>query len=352
MSNNKSDLNREDVITRLPLSYGGISFADIEAAEARIAPYILRTPLLRSIELDRATGAEVFVKPECLQLTGAFKLRGAFNRLCMLSDEEKSHGVVSCSSGNHGQAVAYAAKTLGMHAVIVMPKDAPRIKIEKTRSHGAEIVHFDRDTESRENIAAEISARTGAVFVSPYDDPYVIAGQGTSALEAMQDIAALDGRGIDNFEGHLDAYLAAAGGGGLLAGSALVVRHLSPETEIFSVEPEGHDDHARSFEAGERASNAPGQRSICDALLTPTPGELTFQVNRALVTGGLRVSDDEVKSAMRFALENLKIIAEPGGAATLAAVLSGKMETKGKSIGLIISGGNVDPALLCEMLTE
>lgn len=319
------------------------TFADVEAAAGVLRGNIQRTPLLRSIELDRATGGKIFVKAECLQLTGAFKLRGAFNRLSRLTKEEKLQGVVTCSSGNHGQAVAYAAKQLGTTATIVMPEDAPAIKMEKTRSHGPKIVTYDRATESREEIAAEISAETGAIFVSPYDDPDIIAGQGTSALEAMADMAGL---GVTP-----DAYLVCCGGGGLLAGSALVISHLSPDTAIYSVEPENYDDHARSFAAGERIALEPDlPPTICDALLPPVPGELTFQVSKGRVTGGLRVSDDEVRTAMAFAAQHLKVVAEPGGAAALAAVLAGKIETRGKSIGLIISGGNVDPRMLAQVL--
>lgn len=314
----------------------------LDAAEA-VSGRITRTPLLRSIELDRVTGAEIFVKPECLQLTGAFKLRGAFNRLTRLNEAERKAGVVAFSSGNHGQAVAYAAATLGIHAAIVMPSSAPKIKVEKTRSHGAEIILYDPEKEIREVLGAKLAKERGAVLVPSFEDFYIIAGQGTSALEVVEDLEA---------KGEvLDAYLVGTGGGGLIAGSSLVFAERSPETALYSVEPEGRDDHALSFEAEERTEHAPNPApTICDALLPKIPGEMTFAINKSRVRGGLRVSDDEVRAAMRFAFENLKIVCEPGGCVALAAVLSGKLETKGKKIGLIITGGNVDPAMFREIL--
>ncbi len=315
------------------------TYSDVlEAAEA-VRGHVTRTPLLRSVELDRETGAEIYVKPECLQLTGAFKLRGAFNRLTRLTDDENKAGIVAYSSGNHGQAVAYAAKTLGIHAAIVMPDNAPAIKIEKTRSHGAEIILYDPLSEVREVLGAKLASERGAILVPSYEDFYVIAGQGTSALEVVEDAPSLD------------AYLVPAGGGGLIAGSALVFAERSPKTALMTVEPEGRDDHALSLKAGKRTGHAPNPApTICDALLPEIPGEMTFEINKNLVSGGLVVSEDEVRAAMRFAFENLKIIAEPGGAVALAAVLSGKIKTKGRKIGLIITGGNVDPALLREVL--
>lgn len=311
-------------------------YNDVVNAARAIRPFVTRTPLLRSVELDRETGAEVFVKPECLQPTGAFKVRGAFNRLTRLTAKEKKAGVVAYSSGNHGQAVAYAAKTLGVKAAIVMPKTAPAIKIEKTRSHGAEVILYDPKKESREVLGARIAKERGAVLVPSYEDFYIIAGQGTSALEVVEDLA---GR-------VLDSYLVCTGGGGLMAGSALVFAKRSPETALFTVEPEGRDDHALSLAAGKRVPYGKNPKpTICDALLPPIPGEMTFAVNGELVSGGLVVSDEEVKRAMRFAFENLKIVAEPGGAVALAAVLSGKIPTKGQKIGLFVTGGNVDPNL-------
>ncbi len=314
------------------------TFKDVERAAGRIRGKVVRTPLLRSIELDRVTGGRIFVKPECLQLTGAFKLRGATNRLTALSEKERALGVVAFSSGNHGQAVAYAAKRLGIAATIVMPDNAPKIKVEKTRSHGPRIVIYDPKKETREEIAAAIAEETGAVLVPSFDDPYIIAGQGTHALEVIEDAPTLD------------AYLVCTGGGGLLAGTSLAFAELSPKTKLYSVEPENYNDHQRSFAAGKRVRLENPSATICDALLPFTPGEMTFEINEKFVTGGVSVSDDEVRAAMRFAFENLKIVSEPGGAVALAAVLSGKIETKGRAIGLIVTGGNVDPGLFREIL--
>ena len=305
-------------------------FEDVLAAAKRIEGRVTRTPLLRSVELDRVTGGDIYVKPECLQKTGAFKLRGAFSRLTALSEDEKKKGVVAYSSGNHGQAVAYAAHVLGVKATVVMPETAPAIKIEKTRAHGAEVVLYDPEKDTREALAAKISGETGTIVVPSFEDPYIIAGQGTSALEVVADAPPLD------------AYLVCTGGGGLLAGSNLVFAEKSPETKTYSVEPETHDDHRQSFAAGKRIKLDNPSSTICDALLPATPGEMTFAINQLRVAEGLAVSDAEAKEAMRFAFENLKIVAEPGGAVALAAVLSGKIETKGKTIGLIVTGGNVD----------
>jgi threonine dehydratase len=311
------------------------SFADVRAAAKRLLGVATRTSLLRSVELDRATGGRIWVKPECLQRSGSFKIRGAYSRLSALSDAERQRGVVAFSSGNHGQGVALAAKLLGIKATIVMPRQAPGTKIQKTRSHGAEIIFFDLKTESREEIAGEIAGRSGAVLVPSYDDPYVIAGQGTAAKEVIEDLAAQDIT--------LDTYIACAGGGGLMAGTCLSFHALSPGTELYTAEPFGHDDHARSFAADERQTNAAdAPESICDALLVPTPGELTFAVNRRYVKGGVAVSDAEVLAAVRFAADHLKLVAEPSGAVALAAVLSGRIETKGRKVGLIITGGNLD----------
>ncbi len=321
------------------------TYEDVKEAAERLLGITIRTALLRSVELDRATGGRIWVKPECLQLSGSFKIRGAYNRLSTLSEDERRRGVVAFSSGNHGQGVALAAKLLGIKATIVMPKQAPRIKIEKTRSHGAEIVFFDVGTESREEIAREIAGQRGAVLVPSFDDAQVMAGQGTAALEAIEDLAVRDVT--------LDAYVVCAGGGGLMAGTCLAFDALSPRTELYTSEPVGHDDHARSFALGQRQTNAAeAPASFCDALLVPTPGELTFAVNRRYVTGGVAVSDTEVADAMRFAADHLKLVAEPSGAVALAAVLSGKIETRGREIGLIITGGNLDASDFADILTS
>ena len=321
------------------------TYKDVKAAAERLLGITVRTPLLRSVELDRATGGRIWVKPECLQRSGSFKIRGAYNRLSALSEDERRRGVVAFSSGNHGQGVALAAKLLGIKATIVMPEQAPRIKIEKTRSHGAEIVFFDVRTESREEIAREIAGRSGAVLVPSFEDAHVMAGQGTAAMEAIEDLEVRDVT--------LDAYVVCAGGGGLMAGTCLVFDALSPKTELYTAEPVGHDDHARSFAVGERQTNtAEAPESICDALLVPTPGELTFAVNSRYVTAGVEVSEAEVLKAVRFAADHLKLVTEPSGAVALAAVLSGKIETEGRRIGLVITGGNLDAADFANILTS
>ncbi len=322
-----------------------VSFEDVTSAAVRLKGHATRTSLLRSMELDRITGGRIYIKPECLQLSGSFKFRGAYNRISRLSGEERERGVVAFSSGNHGQGIALAALMEKVPATIVMPTDAPRIKLERTKSHGATIIPYDRERENREEIANAIAAETGAVLIPSYDDPFIIAGQGTSALEVTEDTSEL---GIA-----LDAYLVCTGGGGLLAGSCLVMDKLSPGTALYSVEPEHYDDHARSFIAGEILSvmEAPAP-TICDALLSPRPGEMTFAINKRFAAGGLTVSDGEVCHAMKFALEYLNLVVEPGGAVALAAVLAGRLETRDKHIGLIITGGNVDTDILLALVKD
>jgi threonine dehydratase len=314
-----------------------VRFSDVKAAAKRIKGKATRTALLRSVELDRLTGGRIYVKPECLQLSGSFKFRGAYNRLSQLSERQKAGGVVAYSSGNHGQGVALAANMLDIAATIVMPGDAPKIKIERTASHGARIVFFDRKgPKTREEIGAQIAAEGGSVLVPSYDDPHIIAGQGTSALEVGEDM-------IERGEA-LDAYVVPAGGGGLFAGSNLAVHAAFSDVKTYSAEPHGYDDHARSLEKGTRiAIDADIPDSICDALMTPIPGKLTFQINRRFASGGFSVSEEEIKAAMRFGFDYLNLVIEPGGATALAAVLSGKIDATGKIIGLIVTGGNVDP---------
>ena len=322
-----------------------VCFADVKAAARRIAGKAVRTPLLASPALDQATGGKILIKPECLQLTGSFKFRGAYNRLSLLDAEERRRGVVAFSSGNHGQGVALAAKMLGIDAVIVMPGDAPAIKLDNTRAHGAKIVIFDRQTEDREQVAAAIADEQGRILVPSYDDALIIAGQGTSALEVMEEVS--------DAEITLDAYVVPAGGGGLMAGSALAIREFSARTLIYSAEPENFDDHARSLATGERLANAPdAPDSLCDALMAPMPGALTFPINKRFVTGGLVVSEEEIRAAVRFALSELRLVVEPGGAVALAAVLTGKLKTRGRVIGLVLSGGNMDVAQLCSIVAE
>ena len=310
------------------------NFADIEDAAGRLAGVAVRTPLLRSDALDEAAGGKVLVKAECLQRTGSFKIRGAYNRLVRLTEAERPRGVVAFSSGNHAQGVAAAAGMLGVPAVIVMPSDAPRMKLEATRGFGAEIVVYDRFTESREAIAARIGQERGAAVVPSYDDAHVIAGQGTVGLEAARQLEAAGAAA--------EVLVCPASGGGLMAGIALAFEALSPRTRLFTAEPAGYDDHRLSLEAGERIALQPSGPSLCDALLAPQPGELTFAINRTRLAGGYAVSDEQALAAMAFAFRHLKIVLEPGGAVALAAVLAGNAQLEGRTALIVASGGNVD----------
>lgn len=310
-------------------------FADVEAAAARLAGHAVATPLLEWPVLNEKVGGRILVKAEVLQRTGSFKFRGAYNRISRIPERDRPAGVVAFSSGNHAQGVAAAAALLGVPATILMPRDAPAIKIENTRGYGATVIPYERAQDSREARAEAIARESGATIVRPYEDRNVIAGQGTCGLEIAHQAAAAGAR--------LDALLVCCGGGGLTAGCALVMAELSPDTEVYAVEPEGFDDTGRSLAQGTRVTNAPGADSFCDALLAPTPGRLTFAVNERLVAGGVAVSDAAVGEAMAFAFRHLKIVVEPGGAVALAAVLSGRFDARGKTVALTVSGGNVDP---------
>ncbi len=309
--------------------------ADVDAAATRLKGVAVRTPLISSPILDDVTGARVFLKPETLQRTGSFKFRGAYNRLVQIPAERRAAGVVACSSGNHAQGVAAAAKLLGMPAVIVMPRDAPAMKIRRTRELGGEVVEYDRVTEDREAIASRIAMERGAIFVPPYDDPDVMAGQGTVGLEIAEDLATL---GLVP-----DIVCANVSGGGLISGIALAVKARAPNARIVAAEPAGFDDHARSFRSGHRERNPAASGSFCDALLAPTPGVITFPVSRRLVGEGVSATDDEVAKAIGFAFRELKLVVEPGGAVALAALLNGRLDAKGKIVAIVLSGGNVDP---------
>jgi threonine dehydratase len=313
---------------------------DVRDAARRIAPHIVHTPMLRHRLLDQITGGTILVKPEPLQRTGSFKLRGATNAALRLPESARAAGVVTHSSGNHGQATACAAAMLGMPALIAMPQDAPAIKVESTRRWGAEITFFDRLTTDRETLAQRLAAARGGTVLPPFDHADVIAGQGTLALELFADAAAA---GLT-----LDALAVCTGGGGLIAGCALAAEDASPGTAIWAVEPEGWDDTRRSLEAGTRIANDGAGETVCDALLSMRPGELTFAVNQPRLAGGVMVTRAEVFRAMRFAFEHLKIVVEPGGAVALAAVLAGRLEARGKVVGVVVSGGNVDPAVFSE----
>ena len=319
-----------------------VAFADIEAAAARLKGHAVETPLIESPALNRRLDARVLLKPETLQRVGAFKFRGAFNRLVQLDPAERARGVVAFSSGNHAQGVALAAKLLDVPALIVMPSDAPAMKIAATMAYGAEVRTYDRLTESREAIAASIAAQRGSVVVPSFDDRDIIAGQGTVGLELMRQATAMDAK--------LDLVLTGVSGGGLIGGVSVAVKTLSPTTEIHGVEPAGFDDLAQSLAAGERVTIKPQGRSLCDALEAPAPGELTFPLMKQNLAGVVSVTDAEVAEAMRYAFANLKLVVEPGGAVGLAALLAGKVASAGRTVGLILSGGNVDPELFARII--
>lgn len=319
------------------------TFDDIKAAAERISGHAHRTPLLESKMLNERVGGRLLLKCENLQRTGSFKFRGAYNRISQLSRDEIARGIVASSSGNHAQGVAAAAGLCGAKAAIIMPEDAPAMKINNTRALGAEVITYDRDKEDRDGLAKRITEERGAVFVHPFEHPHIVAGQGTSALEVVEDLAKTGSV--------LDAYLVCCSGGGLTAGSAIVMNEMMPNADIYAVEPEGFDDTTRSLAAGERVENASMSGSICDALLIEIPGEYTFGINSKLLKGGLSVSDEEVREAVRYAFQTLKLVVEPGGAVTLAACLSGKIDCKGKTIGMTLSGGNVDPQLFSDIIS-
>lgn len=317
--------------------------ADIEDAALALKGVAVRTPLLRSDALDEATGGKVFLKPEVLQRTGSFKFRGAYNRISRLTPEERKGGVVAFSSGNHAQGVALAAKIAGVRAAIVMPQDAPKLKQERTKGHGAEVVLYDRATEDRDAIARKLAAERGAVLVPPFDDFHVIAGQGTIGFEIADDLAALSLAP--------EIVTMPASGGGLAAGISLSIKARHPAARVVTAEPELFDDHARSFLSGKREKNERVTGSICDALLTADPGKLTFEITKKLSGVGVSASDEEVLAAMAFAFRELKLVVEPGGAVALAAVLAGKLNVKGKVAAVVLSGGNADPEIFARAIT-
>jgi threonine dehydratase len=318
------------------------TFDDVRAAAGRIAGHARRTPLLADTPLDARTGGRLLLKLETLQHTGSFKFRGAYNRLAQLDEAGRRAGVVAFSSGNHAQGVAAAARLLDIPATIVMPADAPRVKMHNTLALGARVVEYDRARESREEIATRIAREQGSVLVPSFDDPDIIAGQGTVGLEIAEQAREL-GFSVDDV-------VVCCSGGGLVAGMALAIEALSPGTRTWCAEPAGFDDHRRSLAAGERLANAPGARSICDALQAPMPGELTFEINRRRLAGGLAVTDEEVREAIGCAARVLKLVVEPGGAVALASVLSGKLDVRGRTVAVVLSGGNIDDELLAAIL--
>ena len=320
-----------------------VSLADIDAAAGRLAGHAVETPLVESPALNERMGARILLKLETLQRVGAFKFRGAYNRLVQLTPEERTRGVVAFSSGNHAQGVALAAKLLGMPALIVMPLDAPAVKVAATKGYGAEVRFYDRLTESREAIAAEIAAARGCVVVPAFDDPHIIAGQGTVGLELVRQARAM--------RVTLGVAVAPISGGGLISGMATAIKALSPDTAIVGAEPAGFDDTLRSLRAGRRITIKPTSRSLCDALESPFPGKITFPIMLGAVADVALVTDAEVAEAMRYAFSTLKLVVEPGGAAGLAALLAGKVNLfAGTSAAVVLSGGNVDPDLFARVL--
>ncbi|MFZ1101624.1 MAG: threonine/serine dehydratase [Hyphomicrobiaceae bacterium] len=320
------------------------TYADVLAARQRIGALACRTPLIEHPTLNAAVGGRVLLKAENLQRVGAFKFRGAYNKIAQVDAAAFPGGVVACSSGNHAQGVAAAATLRGLKSAIVMPSDAPRLKIERTRAFGGEVIAYDRTREDRDAIARELCARRGAAYVHPFDDPDVIAGQGTVGVEMMEQAAAL---GLVP-----DLVLVGVSGGGLIGGVSLAVKEASPAAQIYSVEPVGFDDLARSLVHGERQRNDRLSGSICDALMSATPGEITFEVAKRNLAGGLAVTDEEAKAAVRFAFRELKLVVEPGGAVSLAAILARKLDFSGKTVMAVLSGGNIDPALFAEIIQE
>ena len=320
------------------------TFADIRQAAQRIDGQAVKTPLLESSFLNDRIGVRVLLKAEVLQRTGSFKFRGAYNRLSQIDPAAFPGGVVACSSGNHAQGVAEAARLCNLSAVIVMPSDAPTIKVARTKRSGAEVVFYDRQTEDRDAIARKISEERQAEYVAPFDDPGVIAGQGTVGLEIAQQARAAGAE--------LSAVLTPCSGGGLAAGIALAMEGEMRGARVHTVEPQDFDDYARSLASGQREKNEPGPSSICDALLVATPGKLTFAVNADRLGDGLSVSDAEASAAVAFAYHELKLVVEPGGAVALAAILSGRYKPAGKAVAVVLSGGNMDPDMLAQILAR
>jgi threonine dehydratase len=320
------------------------TFSDLLAARRRLGSLACRTPLIEHPALNAVTGARVLLKAENLQRVGAFKFRGAYNKVSQVDKATFPGGVVACSSGNHAQGVAAAATLMGLKSAIVMPADAPRLKIERTRAFGAEVVPYDRVKEDRDAIARELCASRHAAYVHPFDDVDVIAGQGTAGLEMMEQAEAIGAVP--------DIVLVGVSGGGLIGGVSIAVKEKSPQTIIYSVEPAGFDDLARSLAGGKRQANKALSGSICDALLAATTGDITFPLAQRNLAGGLAVTDDEAKIAVRYAFEELKLVVEPGGAVSLAAILAGKLPIKGKTVAAVLSGGNVDPTLFAEIIQD
>jgi threonine dehydratase len=316
-----------------------VSLQDVRDAAKQIAGVAHRTPVIRSRTLDALVGGQVFLKAENLQRIGAFKFRGAYNAISRLPAEQLARGIATYSSGNHAQAVALSARELGSSAVIVMPEDTPKSKLDAVAGYGAEIIHYDRYTQDREEIGRALAAERGLALIPPYEHLDVIAGQGTAALELLEEV------------GDLDALVVPVGGGGLIAGSATAAKGLQPGIRVVGVEPEAGDDTRRSLAAGERV-RIPVPRTIADGQAADIPGEITFGINRRLVDEIVLVSDDEIRDALRFAVDRLKLVLEPSGASGVAALLAGRLDPPPARIGVILSGGNVGAARLAQLLSE
>ncbi|MEE2691104.1 MAG: threonine/serine dehydratase [Pseudomonadota bacterium] len=323
---------------------GMVSAAGVRRAAERLKGHALVTPLLENESLNERAGGRVLMKAETLQHCGSFKFRGAYNLISQLSPEQQKRGVLAWSSGNHAQGVARAARMFGAPATIVMPADAPAIKAEKVKGYGAEIIRYDRYRDDREAIGRAIAAERGLALVPSYDHIDIIEGQGTLALEAAAQAKEMGAS--------LDVFVVCCGGGGITAGCALALEDVSPQTDVWIAEPENFDEAWASVQAGRRLVADVAKTTICDALASPSPGLLTFPVMQRLVRGGATLTEDEVGAAMAFAFKYLKLVLEPGGAVALAAVLAGKIETKGRTVGLTLSGGNVDAALFAKILAR
>ncbi len=316
----------------------------VSCAAKRIAGHAIRTPLIENDFLNEVAGGRVLVKAEVLQHCGSFKFRGAFNLISQLSEDERKRGVLAWSSGNHAQGVARAARYFKTPATILMPVDTPQLKVEKVRALGAEIISYDRYSEDREEIARPIQRERALVLAPSYDHPDIIEGQGTVALETAEEAQTR------NLE--IDAFVICCGGGGLTSGCATILEDLSPQTEVWIAEPEGFDESWASIKAGERQRADITQKTICDAIATPMPGRLTFPIMQRFVRGGVALTEEEVGEAMVFAYKYLKLVVEPGGAVALAAILSGKFQSAGRTTAITLSGGNVDPSLFAAILAR
>lgn len=321
-----------------------LSLADVRGAAAGLAGVVVRTPLLENPDANDRVGARLLIKAECAQRTGAFKIRGAYWRMAQMSAEELARGAITYSSGNHALGVARAATILGSSALIVMPSDAPAAKVAAVRALGAEIATYDRDSEDYNDVVERLRVQTGRIHVPPSADPRVLAGAGTVTLELFEQAAHL---------GPVpDILLTPCGGGGLTASAALVAHELAPETDVYAAEPEEFDDTRRSLIEGERVPNPPGRRTICDAIMTPIPNEVTFPINLDLLAGGVVASDDEVRAAMRFAWDHYALVIEPGAAVGIAAVLAGHIDVTGRTVATVVTGGNIDPARFCGLIND